>query len=497
MASETEQFRAARSLESQLNDRQRHVLDLLVAGKTNGEIGDELGITLDGAKWNVSEILGKLGLDSREQAADYWRWRKRSRIPTPNLRGLATMGALKWAGGAVAVIAVGIVLLAVLYRDDDADGSDLPPFYLEARIEVLDTSTTVGTNIAGTGLTQIRRVMLIRWWNRDVDHMRVEIQTLEPASYAGTDLIVTDGTNQIYYRETTNSYSKTPLFDFPEEAKLRVRPWSFSTFIGPWPSIASNLDELIEQIEASGGPDNPSKVTRIGTDVVLGRPTTILQLAPFGASSSSDGVTTYNGSARYWLDEARMVFLREEVDSGGAQNFQAEVTRLDWNADVNSGHFEFIPPTDARREQDNSPSALPDMAGGASAGGSSDVPEQFTVRTPSGMLRLPSPPEGSQHVEYESATDSGGETVSFRLTFTGNNLRELEILQRIRPGGLQPSVTAGMSPLEIAGNPGYLSEDGETAVLTWSQGDLVVRITAVGMDPDEVKGIAESLEPAP
>ncbi|MGE0597838.1 MAG: LuxR C-terminal-related transcriptional regulator [Dehalococcoidia bacterium] len=497
MASETEQFRAARSLESQLNDRQLQVLDLLVAGKTNGEIGDELGITLDGAKWNVSEIMGKLGLDSREQAADYWRWRKRSRIPAPNLRGLATMGALKWAGGTAAVLVVGIVLLAVLYRDDDSQVGDLPPFYLEARIESLDRSTSVGTNLANADLEPVRRVMVVRWWNRDMDHMRVEIETLEPASDAGTDLIVTNGTEQIYYRESTNSYSRTPLYDFPEEAKLRVRPWSFSTFIGPWPSAVANLDELIGQLKASGGNDHQATVTRVGTDVVLGRPTTIIELAPVSASSTSDGVTTYGRSARYWVDEERMVFLREEVDSGGAGNFDIAVTRLDWDTKISATKFDFDPPKDARRELDNSPSQLADQPGDSTSMGSSGVPEKFDVDTPPGMLELPAVPQGFESVEYEITKDSGNEAVTFRLSYAGPGSRALEILQRVRPGGLQQWMTAGMSPVDISGTSGYLSEDGETTVLTWSQGDLVVRITAVGMDLDEVKGIAESLRITP
>jgi orotate phosphoribosyltransferase-like protein len=48
-------------------------LGLLVLGRTNGQIADELGISLDGAKWHVSEIITKLGVDSREEAAEYWR----------------------------------------------------------------------------------------------------------------------------------------------------------------------------------------------------------------------------------------------------------------------------------------------------------------------------------------------------------------------------------------------------------------------------------------
>ena len=56
-----------------LNPRQREVLGLLATGMTNGEIGEALGLTLDGAKYHVSEILAKLGVSSRAEAAAYWR----------------------------------------------------------------------------------------------------------------------------------------------------------------------------------------------------------------------------------------------------------------------------------------------------------------------------------------------------------------------------------------------------------------------------------------
>mgnify|MGYP003497521350 CR=1 FL=1 len=45
--------------------RQREVLDLLVRNRTNGQIAETLGISLDGAKWHVSEIITKLGVDTR------------------------------------------------------------------------------------------------------------------------------------------------------------------------------------------------------------------------------------------------------------------------------------------------------------------------------------------------------------------------------------------------------------------------------------------------
>lgn len=53
--------------------RQQQVLDLLARGQTNAEIAAALGISLDGAKWHVGEVLSRLDLDVRAEAARWWR----------------------------------------------------------------------------------------------------------------------------------------------------------------------------------------------------------------------------------------------------------------------------------------------------------------------------------------------------------------------------------------------------------------------------------------
>jgi photosystem II stability/assembly factor-like uncharacterized protein/DNA-binding CsgD family transcriptional regulator len=60
----------------ELTERQRQVLPLIAASKTNAEIGEALGISLDGAKWHVSEILSKLDVATREETAAWWRGRQ-------------------------------------------------------------------------------------------------------------------------------------------------------------------------------------------------------------------------------------------------------------------------------------------------------------------------------------------------------------------------------------------------------------------------------------
>ena len=56
-----------------VTQRQWQVLDLLARGYTNARIGQELGISIDGAKWHVGEVLGSFGVGSRVEAGHLWR----------------------------------------------------------------------------------------------------------------------------------------------------------------------------------------------------------------------------------------------------------------------------------------------------------------------------------------------------------------------------------------------------------------------------------------
>src|SRR3990167_2052070 len=65
-----------------LTPREFEVLELLRQGLSNPEIADRLGISRDGAKDHVSEILTKLGLSTREGG---WGWVSSGR-PLPGWR---------------------------------------------------------------------------------------------------------------------------------------------------------------------------------------------------------------------------------------------------------------------------------------------------------------------------------------------------------------------------------------------------------------------------
>ena len=107
-----------------LTAAEERVLEELRRGGTNAEIAARLGVTLDAVKFHISNMLGKLELDSRHQLAA-WRPEPRRRL----FELLAVPGTLEpigrllvWAGvaaagaAAAAVVAVVLIVLSSLGR---------------------------------------------------------------------------------------------------------------------------------------------------------------------------------------------------------------------------------------------------------------------------------------------------------------------------------------------------------------------------------------------
>src|SRR6185503_10082036 len=78
-----------------LTPRQWEVLGLVRRGYSDQQIADALDLTLAGAKYHVSEILTKLGVTSREEAA---AWQPTTTREPWWRRALALSLALKLAG---------------------------------------------------------------------------------------------------------------------------------------------------------------------------------------------------------------------------------------------------------------------------------------------------------------------------------------------------------------------------------------------------------------
>lgn len=68
-----------------LTPRQWEVLTLVREGLSNEQIAARLGISLDGVKFHISEILGKLAVSNRNEAARWHEERERA-APSASLR---------------------------------------------------------------------------------------------------------------------------------------------------------------------------------------------------------------------------------------------------------------------------------------------------------------------------------------------------------------------------------------------------------------------------
>ncbi|HLF78844.1 MAG TPA: helix-turn-helix transcriptional regulator [Dehalococcoidia bacterium] len=108
-----------------LTPRELEVLELIRTGRSNREIADELDISLAGAKFHVSEIISKLGVTTREEAAT-WRQEPRARLISPHWGG----GSWFWftprvlaAAVMTPLVIVGLGLLTIGFRSDHSPSS--------------------------------------------------------------------------------------------------------------------------------------------------------------------------------------------------------------------------------------------------------------------------------------------------------------------------------------------------------------------------------------
>lgn len=505
-SAQVEHFVEAKAHEHELNDRQRRVLDLLVEGKTNGEVADALGITLDGAKWNVSEILGKLGLQTREEAADYWRWRNRhGRGALRAIRGLAGPAALKWAAGGVAAVAVAAIAVG-FYTTKDSEPAAPGEFYLEARIEVVDRTRGDGVTVSGatpdTDTETETTLSTLRWWSKDRDHARWEIESDRDGTRTGTTVVV-DGTWQWVYSSATNTYSKAAIPDLPDG--VETRPLALGLFVGP--VGAASKQAFLEGLRESA---NLDFVREAGTGTVLGRVTTIIEFGPASRSSTNQGsaplggspptgvtpaaTETSSGMVRVWLDEERMVAMRYVVEDSPAE-VRAEVVRLDWDTPVPARQLLFEPPQRATLvDAETGFAPYGHSEAGSIAGGGT-----LWYATPPGFFTVTYLPAALKASEYERQFDANNEPTRLTVKFSGGGDANLTVDQARGPGALSLR-DEPMEHLQVGGAEAFLAEragdrgSGPEIALATRRDGINITITARGLSREEVIAVAEGLE---
>ncbi len=112
-----------------LTPREQEVLVLLQQGLSNEEIAERLDISIAGAKFHVSEIITRLGVESRHEAAAWQPAESRFfgvAFLAVFLKKLPFEGAMKLTTGAILTGAVGVVVLiaiGVLVMESRGGGS--------------------------------------------------------------------------------------------------------------------------------------------------------------------------------------------------------------------------------------------------------------------------------------------------------------------------------------------------------------------------------------
>lgn len=460
---DTSGFAEANKREHELNHRQREILDLLVRGKTNGEIAEQLGMTLDGAKWNVSEILTKLGLSTREEAAEYWRWRNGLRLRTASLfRRMASVVPLKWAGAAAAGAAGLAVVVAALWtglgRGEDAAGTGL---YYEASASVRNSASTVGTPIERTE----ESTSTIRVWQIEPGRARLEVDTTSEFGQESL-LVVLDGERQWTYITSSNTYSEAPLPFFPDDVADGFH--SFGLSIGP--AQARTRDHLLESFAEATGFTPES----LGSDVVLGLRCERISIGP--AMRSTDGPS---GSAEICLHEQSMTILRFS-STDETQSALIEVTKLDLEANPDPDLFRFTPPSGAAR--------APEASGGSSTTFFTDGDST----APPGFFAPRDLPTGFERVTVEQSRDAHGILVGHLARYEAGGA-SFVIAQSLAPE--RPNAPDGANSISLNDHVGWLlpAENDRLQFTTWRDG-VQITITGDGIDELTLLNIAGGLE---
>lgn len=264
--------RPGRQTHGELTARQAEVLRLVARGRTNFQIAQELGLSLEGVKYHLREIMGRLGAASREEAAERWRGLRRD-----SWKGavflFAARPALFVAGAGVAALGAGLAVAAFLGLGGGgpaaeplpADAASAPACTTSGSTVVPDTQSTfqwftfvrlnstmylpVGPESAPPGLQGMAlgpRIGAVRWDVNApaIDPCHAELDGaaagLAPGTpvYAVADyrpsfrvVIVTSGGERILFESVENAKATTgpDMMDIAGRvaaAEIRQIPWS-------------------------------------------------------------------------------------------------------------------------------------------------------------------------------------------------------------------------------------------------------------------------------
>jgi len=196
-----------------LTPREWEVLALLREGLSNGQIAERLSITERTAKFHVSEILGKLGLGGREEAA---RWNPAERRPWwvaavhwplkwSMVAKVAGVGLAAGTAGGIALLTWGVV------------ATDSPPFDDEPDLVVEQEGDVVSVKSRPDGVCE---VLLFNEEGAYVDWRVDPCAELE----AGGKSCVLDGRQDSFGNHVSGTHCVRPFDRSLVNLKMRCGP---------------------------------------------------------------------------------------------------------------------------------------------------------------------------------------------------------------------------------------------------------------------------------
>jgi DNA-binding CsgD family transcriptional regulator len=468
-----------------LTPREQEVLVLLADGLTNEQIAAHLGISFGGAKYHVAEILPKLGVNSREEAARFLRRPQRSRFAalTPLLfwkRGHSA-GTVKLvlAGGIAVLVVIGVVALFTFLtgRDDDGAARDalegisadigfdaqsnlvqrgpaanLTSYYYEAKVETGPKPPPPGGRPQRPTLPELYPTEIRSWYDATRGSRWDALD--------GNQLIyrrVADADTRRTYNGQTNTYEQYPL----------ALESTGNAEVGPLP------------LNGIAGLYRPQDWKPAGQEVVAGRITQIVE-------RNVDGEVE-----RIWVDTEYDFVLKHESSDGMNPHQMTEVTRIDYNGAVAAANLAFDIPANARElptvTQVHSAS-MSLMARGLN--GQPDSPE--------GMLEIGYVPDGHVAQGAGASTKPIGATESMTLSYVVWYGLEhagpptFVVLQQYRSGGMTRDMRVGEA-VSVRNGTGYDQSSGDEERLVFEAGDVIVTLTSTVLPFDELLRIADGM----
>ena len=460
--------------------RQEEVLGLLAKGKSNPDIAEELGLSLEGAKHHVREIMSKLDVDNREDAAEYWRWRQG--LPRRLGRALgafAGLGPLRVAAGVTAVaVAVGAVFGAYMLLSGDEETFE--GYYL--RYEHADSGWTY------------------HWWVVDETRWRMDFE-IEPQNGREDTwhrMTGTDGETAWSYDPQAHEIEMyTPPAEFAADVlslPMQQRPLGFRL---PGPIHPGIADVLIGEREYPG-----ITVNAVEEGEHSGRPVLVVETV-LDNQDPPLRLTTY-------LDRQLGVVLEQGMNNGD-DGGRRVVSQFDEPVEMSGSFFE-PPEGDDERPAPEEVCAFGGWTHSVSTEAQDPAralfQEQAWRTVPIRFAELERV-SGWDPVEVSYEPECAA---PWRLA-SSNHLSELlfpaawyEIVLHETDAAAPREVTISQEPgdevgggdqlpdeFSFRGRAAYGLEDDEGARMRWSDGEAVITITGEGMGLAELMDLADAV----